>query len=364
MVTVLLPNYNHSKFLNQRIDSILAQTYPDFELIIMDDCSTDNSREVIEPYRNHPKVAQIIYNKTNSGSTYKQWHKGIDIVQSEYTWIAESDDYAHPDFLKKCMEQLETNPDAGYCFARSHFVDSKGEILKDFGLEKLTIPSQDTTPMKWAGRAFVEEYMREETTVYNASMVVFRTEVAKRISSMYEQFRISGDRLFWSEMAFYSPMVIYIPERLNFFRQHDNKVSTSNKPLMQFYTEPVIINHLLTIMLYTSHTDTYFRSIDTSSFSTTLRMLQHDGIDEYLPQSELILRSMFTQNMYRKLKSRMTKQDRRESKRILWEIYGFRGRLLFFIYKQVRPLYRYILQQIKRKELGEHAVEVKLGSFN
>ena len=196
MVTVLVPNYNHSKFLNQRIDSILAQTYQNFELIIMDDCSPDNSREVIDTYKDHPKVKQLVYNETNSGSTYKQWKKGIALATGEYIWIAESDDYAHPDFWEKCVAQLDANKDAGYCFTRSYFVNDNGEILTDFDLERLTIPSADSAPMKWQGRAFVEEYMLEETTVYNASMVVFRKEITTHISNAYENFRIYGDRLF------------------------------------------------------------------------------------------------------------------------------------------------------------------------
>ena len=68
LISVIVPNYNHASFLKQRIDSILNQTFQDFELIILDDCSTDNSREIIETYRNHLKVSHIIYNTENSGS--------------------------------------------------------------------------------------------------------------------------------------------------------------------------------------------------------------------------------------------------------------------------------------------------------
>ena len=59
LVSVLIPNYCHASYLNERIDSVLAQTYQNFEVIIMDDYSTDNSREIIEQYRNHPRVREI-----------------------------------------------------------------------------------------------------------------------------------------------------------------------------------------------------------------------------------------------------------------------------------------------------------------
>ena len=65
MVSVIIPNYCHAPYLRQRIDSVLAQSYPDFEVVLLDDCSTDGSREVIERYRNHPRIKQIVYNDRN-----------------------------------------------------------------------------------------------------------------------------------------------------------------------------------------------------------------------------------------------------------------------------------------------------------
>jgi glycosyltransferase involved in cell wall biosynthesis len=85
MISVIVPNYNHAKFLKERIDSILNQTIQDFELIILDDCSTDNSREIIESYRQLPNVS-IFYNSKNSGSPFKQWKKGINRAKGKYIW--------------------------------------------------------------------------------------------------------------------------------------------------------------------------------------------------------------------------------------------------------------------------------------
>lgn len=62
-VSVIVPNFCHAPYLEERIESILAQTYRDFELILLDDCSTDDSREVLERYRQHPNVSRIVYNE-------------------------------------------------------------------------------------------------------------------------------------------------------------------------------------------------------------------------------------------------------------------------------------------------------------
>ena len=68
-VAIILPNYNKSSYLEQRIESILNQSLRDFELIILDDCSPDNSKNIIENYQHHPKVYHIIYNEVNAGRT-------------------------------------------------------------------------------------------------------------------------------------------------------------------------------------------------------------------------------------------------------------------------------------------------------
>ena len=77
LVSVIVPNYNYARYLDARIDSILRQTWTDFELILLDDASTDTSREILEKYRNHPRVSRIEFNTQNTGSPFQQWMKGI-----------------------------------------------------------------------------------------------------------------------------------------------------------------------------------------------------------------------------------------------------------------------------------------------
>ena len=88
LVSVIIPNYCHSQFLAQRIESVLNQTYQNFEVIILDDCSPDAgaSKAVIEKYRGNPHVSHIVYNEENSGSTFKQWNNGIALSKGEYCW--------------------------------------------------------------------------------------------------------------------------------------------------------------------------------------------------------------------------------------------------------------------------------------
>ena len=73
-VSVIVPNYNHQAFLKQRLDSILNQTYQDFEVLLLDDCSPDNSREILKAYAEEDDRITCYFNEVNSGSTFAQWN--------------------------------------------------------------------------------------------------------------------------------------------------------------------------------------------------------------------------------------------------------------------------------------------------
>ena len=75
LVSIILPNYNHAPYLQERLDSIFGQTHQNFEVIILDDASTDESLSILKPYQAHPKVSHFVLNKKNSGSPFKQWKK-------------------------------------------------------------------------------------------------------------------------------------------------------------------------------------------------------------------------------------------------------------------------------------------------
>ncbi|TAE04306.1 MAG: glycosyltransferase family 2 protein, partial [Bacteroidetes bacterium] len=87
LISVIVPNYNHAPYLLERIESILSQSFQDFELILLDDFSTDQSKEVLKKYQNHEKVSHLLLNEKNSGSTFKQWNKGISLAKGKYIWL-------------------------------------------------------------------------------------------------------------------------------------------------------------------------------------------------------------------------------------------------------------------------------------
>ena len=144
-VSVIIPNFNHGIYLKQRINSVLNQTYQDFEVIILDDCSTDNSKEIIEQFRNHPKVTHIHYNEVNSGHAFYQWNKGVQLAKGELIWIAESDDYCDANLLETLVPLLQQNPDAALAYCKSVRVDEKNRFIDD-----LSWWYKDIHNSKWA----------------------------------------------------------------------------------------------------------------------------------------------------------------------------------------------------------------------
>ncbi len=210
LVSIIIPNYNHSKYLDNRIQSILCQTYQEFEIIILDDCSSDNSKEIIEAYRDNPKVTQIIYNTVNSGSPFKQWKKGIQLAKGSIIWIAESDDSCEPNILEELLKRyLSSN--AVLAFARSRVIDQNdNELFFDFQDDLKSDISLD-------GHSFIQQYLVYKNVVCNASGAIFSKEAALRIDDSYMTFKGSGDWLFWINLVTQGN-VEFINRSLNYFR--------------------------------------------------------------------------------------------------------------------------------------------------
>ena len=223
-VSVIIPNYNHAPYLKERIDSVLNQTYQDFEAIILDDCSPDNSVEVIEQYRSNPHVSHILINEQNTRNTFIQWERGISMAKGRYIWIAESDDVAEPQLLETLIGQLEQHPDASVAFCHSRLIDADGALLSEQNTKNPAQPGQITIDdsCTFLRHLLIFNY------IYNASMAVFRRDVYDRANPDYKQFRYCGDWHFWASVCA-AGRVIEVYDMLSRFRQHQRKVTEDSK---------------------------------------------------------------------------------------------------------------------------------------
>lgn len=223
-VSVVIPNYNHARFLRQRIDSVLQQTFQDFEVILLDDCSTDDSRSILSSYAGDPRV-RIEFNDANSGSTFKQWNKGVGLARGEYVWIAESDDYADEKFLERLVAVLDAGPQVAFAYCRSWRVYADGQLegYADSYLE-IVDPEKWTKDFNVDGREECRKYFVRVNAVCNASSVLFRKAVYEHVGGADEGLRFCGDWKVWAAMAL-AYRVAYLGEPLNYHRAHDATVT-------------------------------------------------------------------------------------------------------------------------------------------
>ncbi len=222
LISVIIPNYNHSKFLEERIQSVLNQTFQDFELILLDDCSPDNgaSKAIFEKFRSNEHVSHIVYNEHNSGSTFKQWHKGFELAKGNLIWIAESDDSCRDNLLESLVAEFKRNEKCVLAWCYSQMINQNGEKYGNI------IPDSDKIT-RLNGSSFVRRYMTVRNVVDNASAALFKKSVAQRLDKTYMEYTGAGDSLFWILLSREGDVsIIHAP--LNLYRRHEGVV-TSNK---------------------------------------------------------------------------------------------------------------------------------------
>jgi glycosyltransferase involved in cell wall biosynthesis len=219
-VSVIIPNYNHAEYLKQRIDSILNQTYRDFELIILDDGSNDNSREIIDDYKSSFPFIESYYNESNSGSPFIQWDSGVMKAKGEFIWIAESDDFAEPTFLERTTEIMTHNEDLGLVFCNSKVIDydKQTEYLSS-ELSKRLDSGKWLTDYINKGKDELSDYLFLNCTIHNVSGVLFRKSRYEEAGFADHSMKFCGDWFIYIRLLLISD-IAYISEPLNTLRLH------------------------------------------------------------------------------------------------------------------------------------------------
>jgi glycosyltransferase involved in cell wall biosynthesis len=241
-VSVIIPNYNHARFLEKRIRTVIEQTYQDLEVICLDDASADKSHDVITSFLTEPRF-QAIYNTVNSGSPFKQWQKGLQVAQGEYIWIAESDDYADLKFLEKLVVILDQNPNIGLVYSQSWGVDENDQIIRNW-----KIWTDDLDSDRWSnnfinnGNDECQRYLIFKNTIPNASAVLMRRSVLDKIE-IDTQMRLAGDWLLWAKILSIAD-IAFVAEPLNNFRTHTNVVRNTSKPSLELEERLQVVHYI------------------------------------------------------------------------------------------------------------------------
>jgi len=223
LVSVVMPIYGVEKFVAEAIESVLAQTYKNFEFLIVDDVSPDNSRKICESYSD--ERIRIITHTKNRGLAGAR-NSGIRQAKGEYIAFLDSDDKWTPNKLKRHVLHLNDNPKVGVSFSRSVFMNEDGENMNTYQMPKLT----GITP----------EYLLCRNPVGNGSAPVIRREVFNDIAyqaRLYEEvelfyfddlFRQSEDIECWIRIAATTDWVIEgLTEPLTVYRLNSGSLSAN-----------------------------------------------------------------------------------------------------------------------------------------
>lgn len=232
-VSVVIPNYNYEKFLYQRLYSILYQDYKLYEIIILDDCSSDNSKELIDEIVDKLKGYINIkkdYNKTNSGTAFKQWKKGFDLVKGDYVWIAEADDYCEKKMISSLVNTIKKDKEIVLSYVDTSFINSIGvrqlkTIKPEIDIQKSGHWDKDFVS---DGIDEIKNYAFLNCTIANVSSCLIKNQDYTEILEECGNYKQAGDWLFYVSVM-RQGKISFINKPLNYYRVHGNNVSSTMK---------------------------------------------------------------------------------------------------------------------------------------
>lgn len=245
-VSVIIPNYNYEDFITERIDSVLFQTYPISELIILDDASPDNSVKVIEKKieeikRDYPNIkVTFIANKKNSGGcVFSQWQKGLEHATGDYFWIAEADDSCSPRFLEVAMKKIAEKPETVLFYCDSYRINQDNKIKSRTCTDWMDMwkSGRYTEDFYNDGKDELINYFSGTNPIMNVSSVVWKND--KRLPKIFEEakeYKVAGDWYIYSRILEYGD-IAYSAKPLNYYRKHDKGSASTVVKLNVEYDE-------------------------------------------------------------------------------------------------------------------------------
>ena len=185
LVSVVMAAYNCGRFIGEAIDSIVAQTYDNWELHIIDDGSTDDTERIVRRFAADPRVCY--YQQANQGQT-KAKNRGIALARGELVAFCDADDLWTPDKLALQVEALEEHPEAGIAYTRYCSIDESGALIADG-------PGAEMYKSGW----LTEDLFK--TNLIPFGTVVLRTSCLRELGPFDEQYRMGIDWELWLRLS-------------------------------------------------------------------------------------------------------------------------------------------------------------------
>jgi glycosyltransferase involved in cell wall biosynthesis len=236
-VSVAIPNYNYARFMPARLASVFQQTHPVHEIVVLDDCSSDDSLDMIPQIaREWNRKLTLLSSEANSGSVFAQWRKAAELATGEYLWIAEADDLTDPEFLGAVVGAMQADPAICLGFSDSRTINYDGSPLWDSYKDYYEHDGRGAlaTSATFDGDDFVRRHLAVRNLILNVSAVVWRREALLRALDACQEelktFRMAGDwRLYLEVLTAPGARIAYIADPLNVHRRHAESVTHALK---------------------------------------------------------------------------------------------------------------------------------------
>lgn len=211
-VSVIIPTYNRGRFISRAIMSVLSQTYKDFEIIVVDDGSTDDTKKQVKKFGNQ---VRYIY-QVNKGPSSAR-NKGISKANGKYIAFCDSDDQFLPDKLEKQMKYIRKNPECRFLYSWYYDIDAQGKVAKK------------KKPLACKSKQQLQYFLLKRKFVIRTSTVLVYKGCFKKAGKFNEKYWTSEDWDMWLRLAAYYPGHCLEEALSEYWRHHGDNISKLRK---------------------------------------------------------------------------------------------------------------------------------------
>lgn len=213
IVSIIIPNYNNEKYIEFAINSILNQSYTNFELIIVDDNSRDSSVEIVKQLQQRDDRIKLIENSKNCGRSISR-NNALDYSSGEYVAFCDGDDAWCENKLEIMIERMENDKDIDMMFSDSYIVDENGGLVVNSFYDFFKLKKHFST-----------ESIKENlylTNFINTPTVVIRNKPSIKRIRFDKNLKYLEDWIYWFEISQCANKIEFINQPLSFYRVHSN----------------------------------------------------------------------------------------------------------------------------------------------
>jgi len=213
------------------MDSLINQTYEHIEILVIDDCSTDNSMEVLTKYKSHPKVKLIL--REQNGGWVMVSNQGVELSSGEFVLFANCDDACDPEMIQHLVKAMSCYSTAGIAFCRSFMVNEQDVILgDDYSMREYLFKRRCLVDTLVLGSE-MSRFLLHSCVIPNLSAALFRREIFFTVGFLSPSYKVCCDwEFFFRIVACYD--VAYVTQPLNRFRQHATTIRSTTRSRVIF----------------------------------------------------------------------------------------------------------------------------------